>query len=491
MRVGEVNIQYCDEDGTAVNGYDWFTADFGTSQNEIVLTIQPNTVTETRTGYLHVWTYQPMAQSNVVSITQEAYVPKYVVSFNLDGGTFVANEDFPEEIVEVVAGTYTLPSATKENFILESWYISGETYYSPGADYEVTDDVEFEAIWVPKGNEEWVQTELADLTENDVFVIVGNNGSNFAMTNDNGTGSAPAAVAVTVEGDKIASKVNDNMMWNVSGNATDGYTFYVNGDSEKWLYCTNSNNGVRVGTNTSKTFTISDGYLQHDGTSRYVGIYNSQDWRCYTSNTGSSNIKEQTFAFYKKVVPSTTATITIKDGFKATTFSYDKALDFSNVEGITAYIITDENGTTTKVEQVPANTGLYIEGAAGDYEIPIIAGADEISGNLLEATDGSTVYSSGNTTYYAFGKQNGKEAFYKVPTTGYTPSANKAVLVVKAPASGAKEMIVIGGDVTGIESIENGTIVNDNYYTIDGKLVKGQPTQKGIYVVNGRKVVIK
>jgi len=45
--------------------------------------------------------------------------------------------------------------------------------------------------------------------------------------------------------------------------------------------------------------------------------------------------------------------------------------------------------------------------------------------------------------------------------------------------------------VTGIESIENGTIVNDNYYTIDGKLVKGQPTQKGIYVVNGRKVVIK
>ncbi|MBR7087106.1 MAG: hypothetical protein IKI47_06155, partial [Prevotella sp.] len=58
-------------------------------------------------------------------------------------------------------------------------------------------------------------------------------------------------------------------------------------------------------------------------------------------------------------------------------------------------------------------------------------------------------------------------------------------------AGNAKEMIVIGGDVTGIESIENGTIVNDNYYTIDGKLVKGQPTQKGIYVVNGRKVVIK
>ena len=68
--------------------------------------------------------------------------------------------------------------------------------------------------------------------------------------------------------------------------------------------------------------------------------------------------------------------------------------------------------------------------------------------------------------------------------------AGKAYLRVPG-ANNAKEMIVIGGDVTGIESIENGTIVNDNYYTIDGKLVKGQPTQKGIYVVNGRKVVIK
>jgi len=188
--------------------------------------------------------------------------------------------------------------------------------------------------------------------------------------------------------------------------------------------------------------------------------------------------------------------VTIKEGFTATTFSCDKALDFSNVEGITANIITDENGLTKPVEKVPAGKGLYIVGAEGDYEVPFLANeseADPVTGNKLIPTDGTTEFKSEESvTYYVFGKQNGKEAFYKVPTTsGYTPSANKAVLVVNAPASSAKEMIVIGGDVTGIESIENGTIVNDNYYTIDGKLVKGQPTQKGIYVVNGRKVVIK
>ena len=190
-------------------------------------------------------------------------------------------------------------------------------------------------------------------------------------------------------------------------------------------------------------------------------------------------------------VESDVMVIKIKKDFTATTFSCDKALDFSAVEGITANIITDDKGSTAPVTTVRANTGLYIEGAEGYYEVPIIANADEISGNLLEATDGTTEFKSDESvTYYVFGKQNGKEAFYKVPASGYTPSANKAVLAIDA-VNGAKEMIVIGGDVTGIESIENGTIVNDNYYTIDGKLVKGQPTQKGIYVVNGRKVVIK
>ncbi len=54
---------------------------------------------------------------------------------------------------------------------------------------------------------------------------------------------------------------------------------------------------MRVGTNTNKTFAISGGYLKHSGTSRYVGIYNSQDWRCYTAT--STNINNQAFNFYK------------------------------------------------------------------------------------------------------------------------------------------------------------------------------------------------
>ncbi len=258
------------------------------------------------------------------------------------------------------------------------------------------------------------------------------------------------------------------------------------------------------------------GTLTKNGNNYFVTVGNSDLQISYPSSAQTSELSDfvdktvkmtgyfagnnsnNYFTVVMESVESGAVSITIKDGFKATTFSCDKALDFSAVEGIiTAYIITDDKGSTTKVTTVPANTGLYIERDDTDgevsYEVPFLANeeeADPVTGNKLIPTDGTEFKSDEFTTYYAFGKQNGKEAFYKVPTSGFTPSANKAVLAIDA-VNGAKEMIVIGGDVTGIESVENGTIVNDNYYTIDGKLVKGQPTQKGIYVVNGRKVVIK
>ena len=158
--------------------------------------------------------------------------------------------------------------------------------------------------------DKWVRTSLADLTETDVFIIVGttSDGASFGMTNNGGTGSAPRTADVTVVGDEITKgAVNDDIKWNISGNATDGYVFYPAGQKETWLYCTNTNNGVRIGTVEDKTFTVSEeGYLVHAATNRYIGIYNSQDWRCYTSI--NNNIKDQNFSYFKKVTVDTPET---------------------------------------------------------------------------------------------------------------------------------------------------------------------------------------
>lgn len=179
----------------------------------------------------------------------------------------------------------------------------------------------------------WEATELSNLTSSDVFVIVSHNTATnkyFAMSNDKGTTSAPSAVSVTVSSGQLSGDIANNIKWQVGGNATEGYVFYPNGQTQTWLYCTSANNGVRVGTNTYKTFKIDESskYLVHKGTNRYMGVYNNKDWRCYT--TIHANIQNQTFAFYKYNESTTNPTITASDvniAYNATTGSIDYTIN--------------------------------------------------------------------------------------------------------------------------------------------------------------------
>ncbi|MBP3838814.1 MAG: hypothetical protein ILA04_06760 [Prevotella sp.] len=49
------------------------------------------------------------------------------------------------------------------------------------------------------------------------------------------------------------------------------------------------------------------------------------------------------------------------------------------------------------------------------------------------------------------------------------------------------------GETTGIDALlkENEPQTNDHYYSIDGRRLQGEPTKKGIYIVDGKKVVVK
>ena len=235
----------------------------------------------------------------------------YTVTYNCNGGT----SGCPENATNITAGTtiQIADAPSKDGFDFAGWS-DGTTTYDDGDSYTVNSNVTFTAQWTEQnsGDVQWVLTSLADLTTNDVFVIVGNNGSNYAMSNDKGTSAAPTAVSVTVANDQITSNVASTIQWTgITGNATDGYTFYSNVENAKYLYCISQNNGVRVGTgNNNNTFIIKDNYIYNVGQGRYVGVYNNTDWRCYTSII--SNIASQTFAFYKKVTggvlpPSITA----------------------------------------------------------------------------------------------------------------------------------------------------------------------------------------
>lgn len=151
------------------------------------------------------------------------------------------------------------------------------------------------------GDVEWISTAFADLTSGDQVVIVSTkDGDSYAMSNNNGTGNAPDAVSITYANNKLTSEPAETIVWTVSVDETN-YIFHPNGDTAKWLYCTNGNNGVRVGDNTNKNFVLDSetGYLKHIATSRFLGVYLTiPDWRCYTSI--NDNIKNQTFQFFVK-----------------------------------------------------------------------------------------------------------------------------------------------------------------------------------------------
>lgn len=283
----------------------------------------------------------------------------------------------------------------------------------------------------------WVLTNLADLTPNDVFVIVGDNTDTYAMSNDKGT-SAPDAVEVNVQNNTLTVEVPEKIQWNIDGNASDGYVFYPNGSTQTWLYCINNNDGVRVGTGDAKHFTLEDGYLTTSETNeqRYVGIYNSKDWRCYTVTTG--NIAGQTFSFFKKVVdaPATiNITATEADGRYWATF-YTAAAHYALPEGAQAFTMGSDNklyrvGADGSV--IPAGKAVVIIADTQNLTLSVKNAKADVTlhggTNILLGSD-SAVSVSGITsgTPYVLGIVGGKIGFYKF--TGESIPARKAYYVV-------------------------------------------------------------
>ncbi len=351
-------------------------------------------------------------------------------------------------------------------------------------------------------NSAFFKTGLSTIAADDVIVIVGNNGSNYAMSNGVSTQNPPSAVAVSVTNNMI-SVVADNIKWNVSGNATDGYTFYPNGDLDNWLYCTNSNNGVRISDNDNKVFTIDDNYLKNIATSRYMGIYNSQDWRCYTSI--NSNITGQSFAIYKKGISLTLAEACTYNGKYYGTFSSSVPFTFP-ADVTVSEIGVDENGKLNVVDYeagavVPANTGVMISRAtAGKVTLtPAGTTGTSVLGNDNCLKSSGFGISDATTTglgckFYRLTMHNGTQiGFWWGAEDGaaFSIAANKAYLAVpEALASLARSFWFDEGETTSLREVRGlKSEVRGEYFNLNGQRV-AQPT-KGLYIVNGRKVVIK
>ena len=183
------------------------------------------------------------------------------------------------------------------------------------------------------------------------------------------------------------------------------------------------------------------------------------------------------------------------------TFSCSQPLDFSDVAGLDAYMITGFSGSAVTSQAVngtiPAETGLLLKGTAGEtYSIPVAASSSTVTtSNKLVACLTATAVSAGvdpMVNYVLMNDGADNAVFQWIGTTDANVGAGKAYLALSGgpKGAGARLSIDFEDDVTAISSTRNSKFVEQNeFFDLQGRRV-AQPT-KGLYIVNGRKVVIK
>ena len=182
------------------------------------------------------------------------------------------------------------------------------------------------------------------------------------------------------------------------------------------------------------------------------------------------------------------------------TFYKDENLYADPVTSADAKIYTitaveDDQATLTELTTAAANTPLLVQNTSADTKTFLLIPTDDAGDNVTVYTgfvgtlvDATIAASTEAQTNYAF---NGKQFVFVKDDLAV--AANRAWLEVPAVISNAKAITLVFGDATGLKAIDNGqlTIDNGDWYDLNGRKLNGMPTKKGVYIMNGKKVVVK
>jgi len=164
-----------------------------------------------------------------------------------------------------------------------------------------------------------------------------------------------------------------------------------------------------------------------------------------------------------------------------------KALDFSSVEGLTAYIVSSIDGgiiNLQAVKKIPAGTGVVVAGEPKTYNVPVIDDAAPVVGNLLK---GVTSYYEAVEGDYVLAYIDEVRGFFPAEPDTEIP-VGKAYLPLGE--SDARSFLPLDYETTGIGALlMNNEKVKKEIFSLSGQRVS-QP-KKGLYIIGGRKVVVK
>ncbi|QYR10897.1 chitobiase/beta-hexosaminidase C-terminal domain-containing protein [Prevotella sp. Rep29] len=350
-------------------------------------------------------------------------------------------------------------------------------------------------------------TDVNELEDGDAILIV-NEDNNKAMSTTQNTNNRASAVIEIVDN---AIEPAEDVQKLVLVNAGDNQWMFCAGVSADKGFLTavtssSSQNYLRTTTdpdaNANAIITITDG----NASIVFQGNYTKNDLR-FNANSGqmlfscyASSSTMKSVQIYKEVEKPTSVTVTIGETEYATLY-YSK-VGLIVPEGVTANAYS-VSGTTLNVVQtynagdvIPAATGVVLTGAQGDYTFNITEeNGTAAEGNMLRGSDVDKTTTEGAKYYMlSLAATGGNETvgFYYGAENGaaFINKAHRAYLAVPEGTE-AKATGYAFNEVTGINDITREQVTDGVWYTIDGKRLNGEPTAKGIYVVNGKKVVKK
>lgn len=211
----------------------------------------------------------------------------------------------------------------------------------------------------------------------------------------------------------------------------------------------------------------------------------------YTTSTGTNQSADLDYIYIQRTGDAT-ETVSVSDaGYAtyATKYNVEVPND-ENVKVMTVKVNDDKTSITLNNVAagtlIPANTGILVKATAGKYDFSVTSKECATLDNDLKAATTDVTSESEGAKYFALTTLSDGKVGFAVVKDGVVIPAGKAYLMVEngTPA----KFFGLDGEATGINSVKTAK-ADGAYYTLEG--VKTTKPVKGLYIHNGKKIVVK
>ncbi len=340
-------------------------------------------------------------------------------------------------------------------------------------------------------------TDVADLSAGDQVVIVASD-YNFALSMPNSNGNNFLTTQISKTENSSIIELN-NAVTNITLEKGEESGTYAFKSEYGYLYApgteNSTNNHLKVQDNRSYAGSweisivegvatiVSKGETPRN-TIRFNNSSNPKLFSCYSSGQQNVSLYKVNTATIENPILNVTSA-----GWATLYLGYNVVIP----EGVTCYVASQINGESVKLEEVtdvlPANTAVIVKAAEGEYTFEVTKETATVESKMKGTTKNEYITEEA----YVLADGDDGVALYKVVMNGgvFLNNANKAYLPASAlPQTLNAKALKFNFDTTGMEGVKVETEGKKVIYDLSGRRMN-EMTQPGVYIVNGKKMMVK